>query len=165
MWFYVSGMPGNEIAAHGPFFGGHSMTSQDHISNILALPADQRLDAAFDVIRDLAGMDEEKQAIAREVLGVPPAAARLILCLAAAKGRTMTREALMIATRGYDPKAQSNKVIDVWVTGLRKKLPPSLKIRTVHGVGYALDGDYDAAMRLHHRSRYPITYGEKGCAA
>ncbi|UNK49811.1 response regulator transcription factor [Lysobacter sp. S4-A87] len=61
----------------------------------------------------------------------------LLWSLMESPGRVVTRETLQQRLYGWDEDVASNAV-DVHVHHIRKKLPPTL-IRTVRGVGFALD--------------------------
>jgi DNA-binding response OmpR family regulator len=61
----------------------------------------------------------------------------LLACLAADPGRVMTREELLADVWDW-PDASGTRTVDSHVKALRAKLGPDL-LRTVHGVGYAVD--------------------------
>jgi DNA-binding response OmpR family regulator len=61
----------------------------------------------------------------------------LLLCLAGDPGAVVTRERLMAEVWGW-PGASGTRTVDSHVKGLRAKVGADL-IRTVHGVGYALE--------------------------
>jgi DNA-binding response OmpR family regulator len=61
----------------------------------------------------------------------------LLVCLAASPGVVVTREKLMADVWDW-PDAAATRTVDSHVKGLRAKLGVDL-IRTVHGVGYALE--------------------------
>jgi DNA-binding response OmpR family regulator len=61
----------------------------------------------------------------------------LLICLAASPGAVVTREKLMADVWDW-PDAAGTRTLDSHVKGLRAKLGGEL-IRTVHGVGYALE--------------------------
>jgi DNA-binding response OmpR family regulator len=61
----------------------------------------------------------------------------LLVCLAASPGAVVTRERLMADVWDW-PDAAGTRTVDSHVKGLRAKLGGDL-IRTVHGVGYALE--------------------------
>jgi DNA-binding response OmpR family regulator len=61
----------------------------------------------------------------------------LLICLAASPGAVVTREKLMADVWDW-PDAAATRTVDSHVKGLRAKLGVDL-IRTVHGVGYALE--------------------------
>ncbi|KHL17059.1 DNA-binding response OmpR family regulator [Mumia flava] len=63
----------------------------------------------------------------------------LLACLASAPGTVITRERLMAEVWGW-PGATGTRTLDSHVRGLRAKVG-SQRIRTVHGVGYALSTD------------------------
>jgi len=61
----------------------------------------------------------------------------LLLCLAATPGAVVSRDKLMAEVWGW-PGASGTRTIDSHVKGLRAKVGAD-RIRTVHGVGYALE--------------------------
>ena len=61
----------------------------------------------------------------------------LLACLAAAPGKVLTREKLMADVWGW-PGASGTRTVDSHVKALRSKIG-SERVRTVHGVGYALE--------------------------
>jgi DNA-binding response OmpR family regulator len=61
----------------------------------------------------------------------------LLACLATAPGRVLTREKLMADVWGW-PGASGTRTVDSHVKALRSKIG-SERVRTVHGVGYALE--------------------------
>ncbi|GAB7004089.1 response regulator transcription factor [Nocardioides sp. AN3] len=63
----------------------------------------------------------------------------LLLCLAADPGAVVTRDRLMAEVWGW-PGASATRAVDSHVKGLRAKVGAD-RIRTVHGVGYALEAD------------------------
>lgn len=61
----------------------------------------------------------------------------LLLCLAATPGAVVTRDRLLAEVWGW-PGASGTRTVDSHVKGLRAKVGGD-RIRTVHGVGYALE--------------------------
>jgi DNA-binding response OmpR family regulator len=61
----------------------------------------------------------------------------LLVCLAAEPGVVIGRDRLMADVWGW-PGASATRAVDSQIKGLRAKLGPT-RIRTVHGVGYALE--------------------------
>jgi len=61
----------------------------------------------------------------------------LLVCLAAAPGQVLTREKLMADVWGW-PGASGTRTVDSHVKALRSKIGAE-RVRTVHGVGYALE--------------------------
>jgi DNA-binding response OmpR family regulator len=61
----------------------------------------------------------------------------LLVCLAAAPGQVLTREKLLADVWGW-PGASGTRTVDSHVKALRSKIG-SDRVRTVHGVGYALE--------------------------
>ena len=74
----------------------------------------------------------------------------LLACLAAQAGTVLTREELLRDVWGWsDPAAArgGTRTVDSHVRSLRAKIGAE-RVRTVHGVGYALeDGSYDGGSR------------------
>ena len=62
---------------------------------------------------------------------------RLLACLAARPGTVLTRETLLAEVWGW-ADASGTRTVDSHVRSLRRKLGSHL-LRTVHGVGYALE--------------------------
>jgi DNA-binding response OmpR family regulator len=79
-----------------------------------------------------------------QVLGLTPVEFDLLACLARARGRVKSREALLdeIRDRNYDVFDRS---IDVHISSLRRKLGDDVKspryIRTLRSAGYMLSVD------------------------
>jgi len=61
----------------------------------------------------------------------------LLACLAAAPGQVLTREKLLADVWGW-PGASGTRTVDSHVKALRSKIGAE-RVRTVHGVGYALE--------------------------
>lgn len=61
----------------------------------------------------------------------------LLVCLAVTPGQVLTREKLMADVWGW-PGASGSRTVDSHVKALRSKIG-SERVRTVHGVGYALE--------------------------
>jgi DNA-binding response OmpR family regulator len=61
----------------------------------------------------------------------------LLVCLASAPGQVLTREQLLADVWGW-PGASGTRTVDSHVKALRAKIG-SERVRTVHGVGYALE--------------------------
>jgi DNA-binding response OmpR family regulator len=81
-----------------------------------------------------------------EEVRLTPTEFDLLLCLAATPGAVVTREKLLAEVWGW-PGASGTRAVDSHVKGLRAKVG-SERIRTVHGVGYALEvGTPDPARR------------------
>lgn len=74
---------------------------------------------------------------ADEEVRLTPTEFDLLLCLATLPGVVVPRDKLMTEVWGW-PDASSSRTVDSHVKGLRAKIGPEL-IRTVHGVGYALE--------------------------
>ncbi|MFD0806022.1 response regulator [Nocardioides caeni] len=74
---------------------------------------------------------------AGEELHLTPTEFDLLACLAAEPGAVVGRDRLMAQVWGW-PGATGTRTVDSHVKGLRAKIGADL-VRTVHGVGYALD--------------------------
>ena len=74
-----------------------------------------------------------------EEVRLTPTEFDLLLCLAASPGAVVTREHLLAEVWGW-PGASGTRTVDSHVKGLRAKVGAE-RIRTVHGVGYALETD------------------------
>ena len=72
-----------------------------------------------------------------EEVHLTPTEFDLLSCLAARPGTVLSREALLAEVWGW-ADASGTRTVDSHVKGLRRKLGADL-IRTVHGVGYALE--------------------------
>ena len=72
-----------------------------------------------------------------EEVRLTPTEFDLLLCLAAEPGAVVTRDRLMAEVWGW-PGASATRTVDSHVKGLRAKVGAD-RIRTVHGVGYALE--------------------------
>lgn len=73
----------------------------------------------------------------REEVRLTPTEFDLLLCLAATPGAVVSRAHLMAEVWGW-PGASGTRTVDSHVKGLRAKVGVD-RIRTVHGVGYALE--------------------------
>ena len=62
----------------------------------------------------------------------------LLHTLAAAPGQVLTRERLLAEVWGWDGGAGATRTVDSHVKALRTKIGAE-RVRTVHGVGYALE--------------------------
>jgi len=107
----------------------------------------RRVDRAAELAgrRPLELGDLELDAAARRVwrggeeVRLTPTEFDVLVCLAASPGTVVTRDELM--TEVWDwPGASGTRTVDSHVKGLRSKIGGDL-IRTVHGVGYALEPD------------------------
>lgn len=74
-----------------------------------------------------------------EEVHLTPTEFDLLLCLAATPGAVVTRERLLAEVWGW-AEASGTRTVDSHVKGLRSKVGAD-RIRTVHGVGYALETD------------------------
>lgn len=93
----------------------------------------------------LIHIDQERHAV--EVDGQPASLTltefRILVALAAARGRVLTRNQLIDQGMGLDTMV-TDRTIDVHLTALRRKLGPAREyIKTVRGVGYKLTCEND----------------------
>jgi len=72
-------------------------------------------------------------------LHLTPTEFDLLCTLASAPGQALTRERLLAEVWGWDGGAGATRTVDSHVKALRSKIG-SERVRTVHGVGYALEG-------------------------
>ena len=73
-----------------------------------------------------------------EELHLTPTEFDLLGALASAPGQVLTRERLLAEVWGWDGGAGATRTVDSHVKALRSKIGPE-RVRTVHGVGYALE--------------------------
>jgi predicted ATPase/DNA-binding SARP family transcriptional activator len=98
-----------------------------------------------------------------------PKERRLLAALVAEAGKTRSSDALTDAIWGDSPPRSAPKLLQVYVSKLRKRLPAAANIRT-RGSGYTLelqDGVLDAARfeRLLHEGREAAELGNRSLAA
>ena len=74
---------------------------------------------------------------AGEAVHLTPTEFDLLTCLVAQHGAVLSRQQLLARVWGYDGSSGA-RTVDSHVQALRRKLGPDL-VRTVHGVGYAID--------------------------
>ncbi|MEV7430201.1 MULTISPECIES: response regulator transcription factor [unclassified Nocardioides] len=79
----------------------------------------------------------------QEEVRLTPTEFDLLLCLAATPGAVVTRERLLAEVWGWGG-ASGTRTVDSHVKGLRAKIGAD-RVRTVHGVGYALETAPDGA--------------------
>lgn len=82
--------------------------------------------------------DQRRVRVERREVALTPTEFELLGYLANRPGRVFTREQLLAAVWGWRDSA-GTRTVDSHVRGLRRKLGAEA-IRTVHGVGYALEG-------------------------
>src|SRR5262245_52880832 len=99
-----------------------------------------------------------------------PAKPRMLLAvLAIDRGRTRHAESLIDALWGEEPPASATKLLQVYISQLRKALPPGIRIAT-DPAGYMLEVDeseVDAVRfeRLHREGREGLVTGNPALAA
>jgi DNA-binding response OmpR family regulator len=76
--------------------------------------------------------------LADDEVHLTPTEFDLLSCLAAAKGQVLSRERLLAEVWGWDGGAGATRTVDSHVKALRAKIGAE-RVRTVHGVGYALE--------------------------
>ena len=77
-------------------------------------------------------------AATRTEVHLTPTEFDLLCALAAAPGQVLTRERLLAEVWGWDGGAGATRTVDSHVKALRAKIGAE-RVRTVHGVGYALE--------------------------
>ena len=75
--------------------------------------------------------------VGSDAVHLTPTEFDLLACLASSPGTVLTREQLMAEVWDW-PDATGTRTVDSHVRSLRAKIGPAL-VRTVHGVGYALE--------------------------
>lgn len=78
-----------------------------------------------------------KVSVDQDEVRLTPTEFDLLVCLAAVPGQVLTREKLLAAVWGW-PGASGTRTVDSHVKALRSKIGAD-RVRTVHGVGYALE--------------------------
>jgi DNA-binding response OmpR family regulator len=78
-----------------------------------------------------------KVRIGADDIRLTPTEFDLLVCLAATPGQVLTREKLLADVWGW-PGASGTRTVDSHVKALRSKIGAD-RVRTVHGVGYALE--------------------------
>jgi len=104
---------------------------------ILALPPQDRLGAALDLIDDLTGANVAAVLALQQRYGLTSREAEVLDALNRAWPRALGREPLLLMVWGHDSEV-GDKIVDVYITKLRAKLGRDV-IRTVWGSGWALD--------------------------
>ena len=102
-------------------------------------PAEPRLDEAAPLVLGDLVIDRAGRRVSRsgEPAHLTPTEYDLLLCLAQAPGTVLTREQLLADVWDW-VDATGTRTVDSHVKALRRKLGADL-VRTVHGVGYALE--------------------------
>ena len=104
---------------------------------IMALPPDDRLGAALDLIDDLTGARGAAVAALSRRYRLTPKEAELVATLNAAFPQVLGREPLFLRCWGHDSEV-NDRIVDIYVMKLRAKLGRDA-IRTVWGLGWVLD--------------------------
>ena len=116
------------------------------VAAILRRRADAVADSTQVITAGLLEIDTQKHEVkvAGEDVPLTRTEFRLLLALAAGRGKVLTRNQLIDQTIGMDAVV-TDRTIDVHLTALRRKLGASRDcIRTVRGVGYSLSFDENA---------------------
>jgi DNA-binding response OmpR family regulator len=104
---------------------------------IMALPPQERLGAALDLIDDLTGASVAAVLALRQRYGLTSREAAVLGALNRASPRALGREPLFLAVWGHDSEA-GDRIVDIYISRLRAKLGRAV-IRTVWGSGWVLD--------------------------
>jgi DNA-binding winged helix-turn-helix (wHTH) protein len=111
------------------------------VDDILALPQEDRLDAALNAIEDLTGTDTQRYAWLKSTYGLTTREADALQCLAR-RGAVVPKIGLYRAMYGMCDDI-GIKIVDVFVHKIRKKLADAnaaFGIDNVWGVGYQING-------------------------
>ncbi|MGR6465420.1 winged helix-turn-helix domain-containing protein [Rhizobium sp. PAMB 3182] len=84
---------------------------------------------------------EGEQLSFRADLGFTKTETDLLRVLVRRCGKVVSADSIMTLVYGNDSEPPSEKVIDVYICKLRKKLPPSVQIKTLWGQGWRLTGN------------------------
>ena len=111
---------------------------------ILAAPKEERLDAAFAMIRDLLGGSSQDVTAWRQALGLTERYATILTRLCSRPGNAIPKHSLTLGEFNDDH-------LKVWVCNLRHMLwrmgHSGAAIETVKGIGYSIRPDVAAALR------------------
>ena len=100
--------------------------------------------------------------VAEEEVRLTPTEFDLLARLATAPGEVLTREHLLAEVWDW-PDASGTRTVDSHVKALRAKIGAD-RVRTVHGVGYALEQPgHGSGRELAARSRSPPSRSSSGC--
>ena len=103
---------------------------------ILALPPQERLGAALDLIDDLTGANVAAVLALQQRYGLTSREAEVLDALNRASPRALGREPLLLTVWGHDSEV-GDRIVDIYIMKLRAKLGRDA-IRTVWGSGWAL---------------------------
>jgi DNA-binding winged helix-turn-helix (wHTH) protein len=112
---------------------------EDLIEQIKKLPEKERLEAAFQVLRDYLGTEDQLLPQVMLSLGFTRTEAKLFVCLYRRKNNLVQKTFLFDFVFDHLP-SESSKIVDVIIFKMRKKLSgsESYRIDTVWGQGYQL---------------------------
>lgn len=108
-------------------------------SQIMALPEDQRLEAALTLLEDVSGQNSQIVHRIQRAYGLTLFEARIVAMLHARAPNPVSRDALQSAVWGYVDVSEKN--INILMVRVRRKLP--VKVTTVFGSGWCLDAPLD----------------------
>ncbi len=106
----------------------------------------RREDRAPSSIPQILAQDEVIMAIMRTIKATPTQSALLAALL---RKPDMTKEGLHNCIQRPDKEPTDQKIVDVLICNLRKKLPEGVKINTLWGYGYGMDKDSRLKMISH----------------
>ncbi len=86
----------------------------------------------------------------RESLKLTRTEAEVLSVLLDRAGQTVTKESIHSIAYGLHDEAPDPRIIDVMVCKIRPKLPVSVSLKTVHGVGYKLTGATGDLLEVSH---------------
>ena len=97
-------------------------------------------DAMREVVAEALG-NEDAEAL-RDILKFTKTEKQVLAILCRSPGRVVSRDSmatLLYSADSDDPP--DPKIIDVYITKIRNKLPPSVSVKTVHGEGWKVTGE------------------------
>ncbi|MFC3059532.1 winged helix-turn-helix domain-containing protein [Paenirhodobacter populi] len=110
-------------------------------ADIMALPPQDRLPAALAVIGDLTG-EENGMAAAYRELGLSPTQARIAAYLTRKSPGVVPFDAITLVAGGIASDPMFPDTAKTHVHNLRRKLPPAIRVVTVWGEGYRIEGEF-----------------------
>lgn len=105
-------------------------------TQIMALPAEDRLPVALDLLDEFMSHDVQQIEWIRRKLGISPMAAKMVLILNRAAPRVVTRDMLMVAMWGHDCD-HILKNLHVYKHRINAVRPGLVSV--AHGVGYFIE--------------------------
>lgn len=105
---------------------------------IMELPAQEQLPAALALLEELTASSPTRQHYLSQTFGLSPKVASLFGFLLQNPQVVLPKQRLLSALYGYSDDTPEEKIIDVFLCQLRRKLPEGIQIQTVWGQGVTL---------------------------